>query len=94
MKGILTAAGPGDLLRPEGDTKGLMLGDVSGQVIEHVIVANRGEYREEPLLGAEVVKRQKGIGERLWCARAREMCRAAGVAVNRVNIDGETITVE
>lgn len=94
MKGILTETGLGDLRRPVGNPKGLMLGEVSGQVIEHVIAANRGEYREEPLLGAEVQKRQKGIGERLWCSRARTMCRAAGVAVNRVSIDGETITIE
>lgn len=91
MTGLLTIVGASDLMREDG---ALMLGDVSGQVIEHVLRANRGEYKEHPLLGAEVVKRQKGVESRLWCARARDMIRQAGVAVSRVAIDGQRIIVE
>ena len=91
MIGLLTESGSCDLQREDG---GLMLGETSGQVIEHVLLANRGEYREFPLLGGEIVKRQRGIDSRLWCSRARSMIQAAGVAVNSVRIDGLTIKVE
>ncbi len=41
------------------------------------------------------MKMQHGIAGRMWAARAREMCREAGVAVRRVTVgDNGKITVE
>ena len=57
------------------------------QTIEHVLVSNRGEWREFPLLGGEIRRMQHGLAGRMWAARAREMCIAAGVAVSRVSVD-------
>lgn len=67
MIGILVDAETGDLLVRDG---ALVLGEASHQVIEHALVAARGEYREQPQIGAEVAKRAHGIASRMWCARA------------------------
>lgn len=92
MNGLQTEANGGDLLIAGG---GCVVAGTEAQTIEHVMVANRGEWREQPLLGGEIRKMQHGIGSRLWCARAREMCREAGVSVSRVAIGNNgKITVE
>lgn len=90
MIGIAIDTTTGDLQIQHGN---LVLEEVSSQVIEHVIRANRGEYREHPLIGGEIMKMQHGSTSRLWCARAKQMCHAAGVPVNRITIDGDNITI-
>ncbi len=92
MNGLLTEINNGDLLMENG---GCLVAGTEAQTIEHVLMANRGEWREMPLLGGEVRKMQHGSRSRLWCARARKMCHAAGVMVSRVWIgDDNTIRVE
>lgn len=88
--GLLIA--DGDLCVAGGS---LAIGPVDAGIIERVIAANRGEFREHPLLGGEIRKMQHGIGSRIWCARAKSMCREAGVEVRRVTISGgNTVKVE
>lgn len=92
MYGLMTESGAGDLVIEGG---GCVVAGSEQQTIEHVLVANRGEWREWPLLGGEVTKMKHGIAGRMWTARAREMCREAGVAVRRVTVgDNGKITVE
>lgn len=92
MNGLMTEPGAGDLVIEDG---GCVVAGSEQQTIEHVLVANRGEWREWPLLGGEVVKMKHGIAGRMWAARAREMCREAGVPVSRVAVaDNGIITVE
>ncbi len=92
MNGLMTEQNCGDLIIEGG---GCVVAGTEQQTIEHVIVANRGEWREWPLLGGEVRKMQHGIAGRMWAARAREMCREAGVSVSRVSVgDNGKITVE
>jgi hypothetical protein len=86
MNGLMTEENCGDLVIECG---GCVVAGAEQQTIEHVLVANRGEWREWPLLGGEVRRMQHGIAARMWAARAREMCRAEGVAVKRVTV-GET----
>ena len=91
MIGLAIDINTGDLLVEKGS---LVLTEISSQVIEHVVRANRGEYRAQPLIGAEVVKLQHGTTSRLWCARAKKMCHAAGVNVRTVSVDGNNIKIE
>lgn len=91
MIGLVIDTQTGDLLIENGS---LVLGEISSQVIEHVVRANRGEYREYPLLGAEVLRLQHGTTARLWAARAKKMCQAAGVEVKRVSIIDNNIRIE
>lgn len=91
MIGLAINIETGDLLVENGS---LVLTDVSSQVIEHVVCANRGEYRTQPLIGAEVLKLQHGATSRLWAARTKKMCQAVGVAVKRVSVTDNNIKVE
>ena len=92
MIGLIIDVDSGDLLIQGGT---LALGETSQQAIEHIIRAGRGEFREVPLIGAEVARMRHGPGSRLWCASAKDLCRAAGIPVNRVSIEDEsTIKVE
>lgn len=91
MIGLTVDTATGDLLVENGS---LVLSEISSQVIEHVVRANRGEYRTQPLVGAEVIKLQHGSTSRLWCARAKKMCQAAGVEVKLVSVNGNNIKVE
>lgn len=86
MIGLLVDVGTGDLMVERG---GLVLGESSQQVIEHALRAFRGEYREQPLIGAEAAKQLHGVGSRLWCARAKQMCKACGVTLTQVSIEDE-----
>ena len=90
MIGIVVDSNTGDLLVDGGE---LAMGETSQQVIEHALRAFRGEYREFPLIGAEADKQRNSIGSRLWCVRAKQMCKACGVSVAQVSIDGNTIVV-
>lgn len=92
LVGLMVKEGCGDLVIRDG---GVCVGETSAQTVEHVIVAMRGEFKEHPLLGGEIRKMMHGCGQRLWCARARDMCRAAGVRINRISVrDDGTIVVE
>lgn len=51
MNGLQTEANGGDLLIAGG---GCVVAGTEAQTIEHVMVANRGEWRELPLLGGEM----------------------------------------
>lgn len=86
MNGLLTEAGGGDLLVRDG---GMVVAGTEAQTVEHVLLANRGEFKEHPCLGGEIMKMVHGPGGRLWCARARTMCKAAGVDVNMIEADSE-----
>ena len=81
----------GDLMVRGG---ALVLGDNTEQVAEAIITANRGEFKEYPLLGAEVVKLQHGNGDPMWAANTKNMLQAAGVPVKRVLFDKNEITIE
>lgn len=92
MNGLLTDGASGDLLIEGG---GAMVGDTRGQAIEHVMAAMRGEFREWPKLGGEIRRQLHGSGSRIWAARARTMCAAAGVDVSRVEVqDNGKVKVE
>lgn len=89
--GILLDADTGDLLVKQG---GIVIGDNSGQIIEQVIVANRGEFREHPLLGAELTYLANGNYNPFWANDTKDMLKIAGVKVSRVCIKENQITVE
>lgn len=90
MKGILLAE-DNDLLVEGGS---LTVGDNEAMIAEGVLRANRGEYKEAPLLGAEVIRLQNGEPTALWCATAKKMLQSAGVAVKRVYMENNIITLE
>ncbi len=90
MKGILLNT-DNDLLVEGGS---LTIGDNEAMVAECVLRANRGEYKAAPLLGAEVIRLQNGDMPALWCANAKKMLQASGLAVKRVYMEDNIISIE
>ncbi len=91
MTGILIDPDTGDLMIWDG---GLMVGDNTAQVAQAILMADRGEFKEHPLLGAGIIKLMHGGGDPMWAAEARDMLQSAGVPVRRVTLDGNKITLE
>ncbi len=81
----------GDLTIRDG---AVVIGDTTAQVAQTVLAANRGEFKEHPLMGAEIIRLQHGNGDDLWAAAARDILQAAGVPVKRVTLHGNEITIE
>ena len=84
MQGIMTNPETGDIIVQDGR---IIIGDNSRQCIEQILVSNRGEYKEYPLVGGEILKMLHGDVSRFWPARVRNMCNSMGVSVKRVSMD-------
>ena len=91
MKGMLTDPETGDLMVRDGS---LVLGDNTEQVAQAVIMAARGEFKEHPLIGAEISRLVNGNYDPMWSSDARTMLQACGVPVQRVAIKDNEITIE
>lgn len=86
MNGILVDQNSGDLMVDNGT---IAIGDNTLQCIERIIVSNRGEFKEHPLLGAEIYKMMHGSVSRFWASRVRNMCAAAGVKIRNVSVTAD-----
>lgn len=91
MKGILIDSETGDLLVENG---GLVVGDTETQTVEAVLVANRGEFKESPLIGGEAMQMLGGVVDVMWPGRVKKMLRACGVECERVKVDNGEVIIE
>jgi len=85
MQGIITDPENGDLLIKDGQ---IAVGTIDDQCIEQILMSNRGEYKEYPLIGGEIVKMLHGVENRFWANRIRNMCSAMGLRIKRVSVIG------
>jgi len=87
MTGILLNTETGDLMVKAGT---LVIGDNMAQTAECVLLANPGEIKEYPLIGAGVIGLKNGTPGAMWCADTKKMLNACGVPVSKVSVvDGE-----
>lgn len=91
MRGILIDSGTGDLLVENGQ---LVIGDTEAQTVETVLVANRGEFKESPLIGGELTKQLSGGIDVMWPGEIKKMLKACGVSCERVKVENGEITIE
>lgn len=91
MKGILIDSGTGDLLVENG---GLVIGDTEAQTVEAVLTANRGEFKESPLIGGEAMQMLGGSVDVMWPGRVKKMLKACGVECERVKVDNGEVIIE
>lgn len=92
MDGILIDTTTGDLLIEKG---GLVIGNADGQIAEAVLMAMRGEWKEQPLLGAEAAKMVGGEPDVMWGQETKQMLKACGLKVEKVTLSNNAvITVE
>lgn len=92
MKGLMTDIETGDVMVEHGASPVM---DNEVQVVENVLLAVRGDFKEMPLVGAEARLQLGGERDVMWATRAKKMIQACGVEVRKVSIaDDNTITVE
>lgn len=93
MNGLITDTKTGDLLIGSNGQAAVI--DCMAQVCESVLLAMRGEFKEFPLLGAEVRQQLGGCVDPFWPQETKKMLRACKVAAEtvRLNEDG-TLTIE
>ena len=92
MKGLVTDVKTGDLLVEHGSAQVI---DGEEQIIENILLASRGEFKELPLVGAEAQQQLGGEYDVMWPVRTKKMIAACGVEIRRISIrDNNTITVE
>lgn len=86
MNGLITDIGTGDLLV---EHKRAVVTDSDGQTVEAVLLAQRGEFKERPLIGAAVRQLQGGCKDVFWPQETKKMIKAAGVEITRVKVDAD-----
>lgn len=91
MIGLLIDMETGDLQVKNG---GLVIGESMSQVAEFILIANPGDFKEYPLIGAELFKLNNGSADLLWCSKTKNMLSACGVNVSRVTVSDNQITIE
>ena len=92
MKGILMNKESGDIELVGGR---IALGDNSLQSVEQILISNRGEYKEHPLVGGEVQKMIHGNISRFWPNKVRSMCKAMGVKLADLQVRSDnSITIK
>lgn len=101
MKGLVIDIDTGDLLvRKYNSGTGVeacaeLYDNIEEQVVEHVLIAHRGEIKETPLLGGEIRRQLGGEKDVMWAPRVKNMLKASGVDVSKIIIaEDNTITVE
>lgn len=88
MKGLVTDTVTGDLLTHKGSA---VVTDSEEQVVESVLLAMRGEFKEFPLVGAELRTLMGGLRDPFWPLETKKMMKACGVAVTSVTVDAEGV---
>lgn len=91
MKGILIDRETGDLMVGSGS---IAIGDTEPQTVEAVLRANRGEFKECPVIGGEVAQMLGGDVDVMWPGRVKKMLRACGVECERVKVDNGDVIIE
>ena len=92
MKGILIDQESCDIELAGGR---IALGDNRLQSVEQILISNRGEYKEHPLVGGEVQKMIHGNVSRFWPNRVRAMCKAMGVSLSDLQVRSDNcITIK
>lgn len=89
MKGIILDAN-GDFALTGGRVQ---IDEADGQTIENILLANRGEFKEAPLIGGEVAKMQNGRPNAMWCVQVKKQIQSVGLRVTSVTMMDEQIEV-
>jgi hypothetical protein len=91
MKGIILDHN-GDFVLSGGR---IQVGEADGQIIENVLRANRGEFKEMPVIGGEAIKMLNGTpANPMWCANVKKQIQSVGVSVSAVEMNNHEIIVK
>lgn len=88
MHGMIIDHRTGDLLIEGGS---VTLGSTDAQIAESVLVSQRGEWKEFPLLGGEVRSMLGGEKDPMWRVRVKKMLRRCGLEVQHITLTPEGV---
>lgn len=81
----------GDLLVTPG---GVVLGETQQQTVWLLLSTAPGEWKENPLLGADARSQLGGNADKMWAQQTKKMIKACGVDVKSVEMcDDGTINI-
>lgn len=91
MKGMLLDNETGDLMIEAGS---VVLGNTEQQTVGLLLQTIPGEWKEFPLLGADLYRQLGGNIDKLWFQRTKKMIKSCGVEVKDIEIcDDGTINI-
>lgn len=89
MTGLQIDTNTGDLL--VSSSNNAIVATSESFIAETVLMANRGEFKEFPLLGAEARQMIAGAPDPFWAGNAKKMLRACGLEVNNLTLSAEGV---
>lgn len=72
----------------------LVIGQPQGTITEIVTVSNRGELKEQPLIGGEAYRQLGAPKVNLWLTRLRKMLTAVGLSVTTLAMEQDGLNIE
>jgi len=84
MKGVLLDEN-GEVIIENGTMK---IGDARAQVVEHVVTAFQGEFKEAPLLGGNAAKMLNGSLDPFWPAEMKRQLKTQHIKAD-ISTDNE-----
>lgn len=72
----------------------MAIGPAAADTTGRLIRANKGEFKEFPLLGGEIAKVCNGVADPFWPASIKEQLKECGVEIKRIAITDNGIEVE
>lgn len=92
MKGILLDADTADIIVAGGN---MQLGDTQAQTVALVLDTAPGEWKEAPMLGANVRSMLGGDMDVMWAQQTKRMIKACGVSLRNISVEQDgTIIIE
>lgn len=67
----------------------MVVGDITQQMIKHVVMATPGEYKEYPMLGVGMIMQINGNRNQFVLNNIKEQLAAVGIAAKNVAWDDE-----
>lgn len=75
-------------------SSGLRTGACENQVTELVLIANRGEFKEVPLIGGELDRMRNSSSDLFYAGRLKEMLAAMLIETGRIECTETGINIE
>lgn len=72
----------------------LAIGDNTASTANLLIVSNRGDFKEYPLLGGEAQKLIGSSEAKMWAARLKKQLTQIGIDVSSLSVEDDQISIE
>lgn len=81
----------GDISVQNGD---FVLGEINEDIVQSLLIASKGEFKEDLNLGANVQAFLNGMVDPFWTQETKRMLKIGGVDVKNINITDNEIIID